>query len=66
MTIRELALELIEHDETAPSIIDLDRADEIISHLNPAAGLPEDLAPDAFMAAWNQIVQEGSYEDNWS
>ena len=66
MTTRELALELIEHADDAPEQIDLDRAAEIISHLDPAAGLPSDLTPESFLAAWNQIVQEGSYEDNWS
>lgn len=66
MTIRELALNLIEHADETPSEIDLDRSAEIIGWLDPDTDLPENLTPDAFMAAWNDIVHEGSYEDNWS
>lgn len=66
MTIRELALNLIEHADEAPTEIDLDRSAEIIGWLDPDTDLPENLTPDAFMAAWNDIVHEGSYEDNWS
>lgn len=66
MTIRELATNLIEHADEAPSVIDLDRAAQIIGWMDPAFGLPDDLTPEAFMAAWNEIVQEGAYEDNWS
>lgn len=66
MTIRELALNLIEHADTAPAEIDPARAAEIIGWLDPAQVLPEGLTPEAFLAAWNDIVQEGSYEDNWS
>ena len=66
MTIRELALHTIEHADIAPDIIDLDRAAQIIGRMNPASGLPDDLTPEAFMAAWNEIVQDGAYEDNWS
>lgn len=66
MTIRELALDLIEHGDDTPAEIDLARATEIIGWLDPAADLPGDLTPEAFMAAWNDIIHEGSYEDNWS
>lgn len=66
MTTRELALELIEHADEAPAVIDLARSAQIIGYLDPAAGIPSDLTPETFMAAWNEIVQEGSYEDNWS
>ena len=66
MTIHELALYLIEHADSAPSAIDLDRAAEILRMLDPAEDLPVDLTPDAFMAAWNEITQEGAYENNWS
>lgn len=66
MTIRELALNLIEHADETPSVIDLDRSAEIIGWMDPDTDLPEDLTPEAFMDAWNDIVREGSYEDNWS
>ena len=66
MSIRELALNLIEHADTAPHEIDLARAAELISWLDPDAGLPEDLTPEALMEAWNDIVRSGSHDDNWS
>lgn len=66
MTIRELALNLIEHADDAPTEIDLDRAAELISWLDPDSCLPEDLEPTAFMKAWNAIIQENAYEDLWS
>ena len=66
MTIRELALNLIEHADDAPSEIDLARSAEIIGWLDPNTDLPGDLTPEAFMTAWNDIIHEGSYEDNWS
>ena len=66
MTIRELALNLIEHADTTPEVIDLDRAAELISWLDPDSDLPEDLTPDALMDAWNDIIRESSYDDNWS
>ena len=57
MTIRELATQLIDHADTVPGTIDLARAAEIISWLDPAAGLPDDLTPEAFMDAWNDIIR---------
>lgn len=66
MTIRELALNLIEHADETPSEIDLDRAAEIIGWLDPDSGLPEDLTPSAFMDAWNDIIRESAHDDNWS
>jgi hypothetical protein len=66
MTIRELAMNLIEHADETPSVIDLDRATEIIGWLDPDSDLPEDLTPEAFMEAFNDIIHECSYEDNWS
>ena len=66
MSIRELALNLIEHADEAPTEIDIVRASEIIGWFDPYADLPDDLTPEAFAAAWNDIVHEGSYEDNWS
>ena len=66
MTIRELALNLIEHADETPSEIDLARATEIIGWLDPNSGLPEDLTPEAFLDAWNDIIRESAHEDNWS
>ena len=66
MTTRELALHLIEHAETAPDMIDLDRAAEILRLLDPASELPADLSPESFRDAWNDITREGAYTDNWS
>ena len=56
MTIRELALNLIEHSDETPSAIDLSRAAELISWMDPDTDLPDDLTPEAFMDAWNDII----------
>lgn len=64
MTIRELALNLIEHAEETPSPIDLDRAAEIIGWLDPDTDLPEDLNAEDFMAAFNDILSESQEDDN--
>ena len=59
MTIRELALNLIEHaDESPVQKIDLDRAKEIIGWLDPDTDLPEDLNPKDFMDIFNDILAE--------
>lgn len=59
MTIRELAQNLIEHaDETPVEKIDIARAAEIIGWLDKDSDLPEDLTPEAFMAAFNDILDE--------
>ena len=65
MTIRELALNLIEHADDTPATIDLDRAAEIIGWLDPDSDLPEDLTPEAFMDAWNDIIENSPVEDLW-
>lgn len=66
MTIRDLALNLIEHADETPSEIDLARAEEIIGYLDPDADLPSDLEPETFMAAWNDIIRSGVHDDNWT
>ena len=66
MTIRELVLNLIEHADETPGTIDLARSAEIIGWLDPDTDLPEDLTPESFMEAWNDIVRSGSHEDSWS
>lgn len=59
MTIRELAQNLIEHAEECPvEKIDIARAAEIIGWLDKDSDLPEDLTPEAFMAAFNDILDE--------
>lgn len=58
MTIRELALNLIEHADETPSVINLARSAEIIGWLDPDTDLPTDLTPSAFMDAWNDIIRE--------
>ena len=66
MAIRELALNLIEHADEAPSKIDMARSAEIIGWLDPDTDLPGDIAPEAFMEAWNDIIRSGNHEDNWT
>jgi hypothetical protein len=34
--------------------------------MDPDADLPEDLTPEAFMEAWNDIIRSGNHEDNWT
>ena len=63
MTIKELALNLIEHADETPTKIDLDRAAEIIGWLDPDSNLPEDLTPEAFMEAFNEIISESSDDE---
>ena len=66
MTIRELALNLIEHADDTPEVIDLARSAELISWLDHDSDLPEGLTPESFMSAWNDIIRSCSHEDNWS
>lgn len=66
MTIRELVTHLIEHADEKPATIDPARAAEMIGLLDPDSVLPENLSPESFMSAWNDVIQEGAYEDNWS
>ena len=59
MTIHELALNLIEHANESPvEKINIARAAEIIGWLDPDTDLPEDLSPEAFMEAFNNILDE--------
>lgn len=66
MTISELALNLIEHADMTPGIIDLDTAKTLIGWMDPETNLPENLTPESFMEAWNDIIRSGDHEDNWS
>ena len=62
MTIRDLAMNLIEHADTPQSVIDRDRAVEIIGMLDPAAGLPDDLTPENLADVWNDIILNHTFE----
>ena len=66
MTIRKLALNWIEHADNTPTEIDLDTASAYIGWMDPETDLPEDLTPEAFMEAWNDIIRSGSHENNWT
>lgn len=66
MTVRELALNWIEHADETPVEIDLARAEELIGWMDPCEDLPEDLTPESFMVAWNDILAESPPEDLWS
>ena len=63
MTIREFAENLILHAEEPQSEIDLARAAEIISWLDPDSGLPEDLTPETFMEAFNDLIRNHPNQD---
>lgn len=64
MTISELAMNWIENADTTPDIIDLDTATQYISWMDPDSDLPEDLTPETFMEAWNEIIRSGNTEDD--
>ena len=64
MTTREFTRTLIEHSEEKPSTIDLDRAKQLVSLLDPAQ-IPPDLTPETFMADWNDIVEHDLPIGNW-
>ena len=63
MTVRELAKHLIDHAEEPQETIDLARAAQLISYLDPAFGLPDDLTPETFLAAWNDIIANEPAEE---
>ena len=55
MTIKELAQNWIENADTTPERITVDQAAEYIGWMDKDS-LPEGLTPEAFAAAWNDIV----------
>lgn len=65
MSISELAMNWIEHADTKPGVIDLETAETYIGWMDPDTDLPEDLTPEAFMEAWNEIIRSGDHEQNW-
>ena len=64
MTIRDLATNLIEHADDTRDIVEIDlaRAAEIVSWLDPDSDLPEDLTPEFFMETWNDLIRSGNYQ----
>lgn len=58
MTTYELALNWIEHADETPGIIDLGTAAQYIGWMDPDTDLPEDLTPESFMEAWNEIINK--------
>lgn len=58
MTTYELALNWIEHADETPGIIDLETAAQYIGWMDPDTDLPEDLTPESFMEAWNEIINK--------
>ena len=64
MTIRELATNLIEHADDTRDIVEIDlaRAAEIVSWLDPDSDLPEGLTPESFMEIWNDLIRSGNYQ----
>ena len=61
MTVRELAQNLIDNDrEGTPTVIDLARAAQLVGWMvadDSDGDLPEDLTPESFMEAWNDIIK---------
>jgi hypothetical protein len=57
MTIRELAQNWIENADTTPEEITTETAAEYIGWMDKDSDLPEDLTPEAFAEAWNDIVR---------
>lgn len=61
MTVSELALNLITNDRTGNYChrkITIDEATWIIEHMDPDTieDIEEDLTPEAFIEAWNDII----------
>ena len=56
MTIKEIAMNWIENADTTPDIIDIEMAEQYISWMDPEQ-IPEDMTPEAFMNAWNDIIR---------
>lgn len=57
MTIKELAQNWIENADTTPGEITTETAAEYIGWMDKDSDLPEDLTPEAFADAWNEIVR---------
>ena len=62
MTINELAQNWIENADTTPTRISVERAAEYIGWMDQDTDLPEDLTPEAFAAAWNEIIGDRTEE----
>lgn len=60
MTINELAMNWIEHADTTPEEITLDDATYYVGLLradDDEGKLPDDLTPETFRDAWNEIIR---------
>ena len=66
MTVRELAENLITHADTTPGEIDLETAKTYIGWMDPDSDLPEDLTPESFLEAWNDLIRSNTVEDLWN
>lgn len=56
MTVKELAMNWIENADTTPGKITVEQAEEYIGWMDRDTDLPEDLTPETFAEAWNEIV----------
>lgn len=65
MTTEELALHLITHSETEPSCINVTQAEHIISLLDKAEPLPQDLTPKNLADAWNTLILFDLPDEVW-
>ena len=59
MTVKQLAINWIENADTVPvPEIDIETARQYVSWMDPDT-VPEDITPEAFMAAWNDVIRHG-------
>lgn len=60
MNIKELAKNWIENDRTGnyQRKITLSEAETFIGYMDPDTDIPEDLTPDTFINAWNELIEE--------
>lgn len=59
MTVKELARNWILCADETPGEIDLATARVYVDSMDPGEGVPESLTPEAFMAAWNDLIRFG-------
>lgn len=58
MTIKELAQNWIDNADIAPvPEIDIEKAHQYLSWMDPDTDLPDGLTAESFMEAWNDIVR---------
>lgn len=60
MAVKEIAKTWIDNADVCPvPKIDLKTSAQYVSWMDPDTDLPEELTPESFMAAWNDIVNNG-------